>query len=97
MSTDALASLVWQNVIAVDYVHLANFGTIEVKSTRNLVAVTKGLLTFSGGPLVDGNVDVDLWWYRVFSERPYVADLCSFTEGQLSAWLWFYMVHAYAL
>lgn len=61
MSTDALASRVLQHIIAVDDTDLANYGTIEVKCTRHVGPVAKVLQTFASGPLVDDDVDVDMW------------------------------------
>lgn len=91
-STDAHTCNVWQNIIAVYDVYLANFGIIDVKRTRHVASVAKGLLTFAGGWVVDNDANVDLWRYWVCSELLYVANLCSFTENQLSAWCGRYMV-----
>lgn len=53
VSTDAISSRVWQCIIAVDDIDLANFVTIDVKRTRHVVAIANGLQTFAGGPLVN--------------------------------------------
>lgn len=97
MSTNALASLVWQLIIAVDDVNLANYGTIDAKRARHVAAVDKCLQWFAGGLLVDEDVDVDLWRYRVYSERAYVANLCAFTAEDFAPWRRRYIVHADAL
>lgn len=97
MSTDALASLVWQRFIAVDDINLANFGTIDMKRTGHVAAVARDLQTFAGGPLADDDVDVKMWGYRLYSERPYVTNLCSFTDEDLVTWRSHYMVQADAL
>lgn len=68
----------------MDDIDLANFGTMDVKPMLHVVAVAKGLQTFAGGLTVDEDVDVDLWRYRVFSERLYVANVCLFTEEDLA-------------
>lgn len=48
----------WQRIIAVGDIDFADFGTMDVKRTRHVAAVAKGLQTFAGGPLVDDDVDV---------------------------------------
>lgn len=84
MDSEALSSRVWQLIISVDDIDLSNYGNMIVKPTRRVAAVAKGLQTFAGGFTLDEDVDVDLWRYRFFSEWPYVASLCSFTEEDLS-------------
>lgn len=81
----------------MDDVDLENLGTIDVKRTRHVAAVAKGLQKVLGGSLIDDDVYVDMWCCRVYSERPYVAYLCSFTDDDLPALRRRYMVHADAL
>lgn len=97
LCTDALAANLWQNIIAVDGIDLANFGPIYVKRTPHVAALAKHLPTFSGAALVNYDVDLGFWQYRGYSKHPYVADLCPLTEDQLSAWCGCYMVHEDAL
>lgn len=85
VSTDALSSRLWQRLIAVNDIYQANFVLIDVKRTRHVSAVAKGLQTFSGGPLIAEDVDFDMWRCRMYSERPYVPFLCSFKGYQLVA------------
>lgn len=72
VSTDALVSQVWQSIIAFNDIDLANFGTFNVKHTRHVATAAKGLHKFTGGPLIEDDVHVDMCRYRVYSERLYV-------------------------
>lgn len=65
MSTDALASGVWQSIIAVDDIDTDNFDAFDAKCTRHVVAVAKCLQTFAGGPLLDDDVDIYMLMYLV--------------------------------
>lgn len=71
----AFASRVWRNIIAVDDIELSYFGSVHEKRTRHVSDVAKGTLSLAGAPLIDGEIDVDLWLYRYYCERPYVANL----------------------
>lgn len=86
MSTDALAPRAWKRIIIVDGVDLGNYGTFDVKQAHHVAAMGKGLQSFECGSLVDYDDDVDMWRYRAYSEQPYVANLCSFIEEDLTPW-----------
>lgn len=80
MSTETLESRAWQRIIAVDDNHRANFGMIDLKRTRNVATVVKGLQKCTGGPLFNEDIYVDMWRNRVYREWLYVSNLCSFTD-----------------
>lgn len=83
LGSEALTSRVWQRIIAVHDVDLSNFSRIDVKRTPHVSASAKGLQTFAGGPPIEKDVNVDMRRYPVYSERPYVLNLCSFTNKDL--------------
>lgn len=60
VSTDALAFRLCRRTIAMDYIYLAMFGTIDVKGMRSVAVVYKRLQAFVGGPLIDEYVYVDM-------------------------------------
>lgn len=77
VSSEALKSRDWQTIIAVDNINLSNLGIMDVKRTRHVVTVAKGLQTFVGGQHIEEDVDVDIWRYRVNIERLWVLIFCS--------------------
>lgn len=94
VDTESLASRVYQWINTVDDIDLANYGTVDVKRSRYVAAVAKGFQMFAGAPAVDKGFYVELWRYKVSSERPYVANLCTFTEEDIFPWRGRYMLHA---
>lgn len=86
-----------QRIIAVDDLDLRNSGTIDIKRTRRVAPIANGFQTFGGGPSIEDDVGVDMWQYHVYSEPPYILNLCSFKDEDLEPWLGRYVVHAEAL
>lgn len=98
VSSEARTSRVLQRIITVDDVDFSSFDTIDVVLAPHVAVVAKVLQTFVGGPPIEEGVDVDIWWYHVYIKRPYVLNLCSFTDDEdLEAWRGRYMVHLEAL
>lgn len=56
-----------------------------MEHTRHAAADAKVLKTFAVELLFDDDVNVDIWCYRAYSELPYVAYPCSFTEKHMVA------------
>lgn len=72
VEAEALSSRVWRYLIAVKEEDIKYYGrdrTIEAKCTRHVSEVVKGMLALSSGPLVEADVDVDIWMYRYYGER----------------------------
>lgn len=67
----------WRDIIAVHDIDLPYKGSAESKCTRHMAEVANGMLSKAGGPLVEEDVDVEIWRYRYCGERPYNAKLCA--------------------
>lgn len=67
----------WRDVIAIDDIDLSYYGSDDSKSTLHVTDVVTGILALAGGPFVEEGVDVDIWRYRYYGERPYVSNLCA--------------------
>ena len=60
--------------------------------------IKNGLETLSpNAPLVDPELGVDIWQYRNFGERAYVANLCAIDDALVAGWRGHYGVDARAL
>lgn len=97
VDVESLDFRLWRDVIAVDDIYLSYYGSIHTKRFRNVIGVAKCMLSLAGAPLVEEDVDVDIWRYQYFGERPYVAKFCSVSAETLAAWRGRYAVDGDAI
>lgn len=60
----AFSSCVWSDIVAVDDIYFAYYGSTESKRRRHVVEVAKLMVALPTGPLVEEGVDGDIWRYR---------------------------------
>lgn len=73
VDVEDLASRVWHRIFAVDDIDLSYDGSVHTKRVQKVNDVAKGMMSLAGGRLMEENVDVDIWRYWHFGERPHVA------------------------
>lgn len=81
VESEAFWSLVWLNIIAVDYFYLHYHGSAVSRQSRNLAKVWKGMLSVAGASFIVGDVDVNSSRYRYYAQRPYIANLFDLPAG----------------
>lgn len=80
---EAPGSLVWRDIIAVNAFGLNYHGSACAHKSRHVANFAKGMLSLAGGLLVEEEVDVDIWCYRYYAERPYVANIFALPAAHL--------------
>lgn len=93
VESEALGSRIWCEIIAVDGSDLNFHSSADARKSRHLANVAKGMLSLTGGLLVEEDFDVDIWSYRYYAERPYVSNLWAQPAEQLALWRGWYMMH----
>lgn len=58
---EAPSTQVCRLLIAVKDDDITYYGTTEAKRSRHVAEVARGMLAFPSGPLVEADVDVDIW------------------------------------
>lgn len=53
---------------------------------RHVTVVSKCMAALAGSPVLEEGVDVGIWRYRYYCERPYVANLCYLPAEALGSW-----------
>lgn len=86
VTTEALRSRAWRDAIAFDQADLASSRDPGDKARRHVRDAYRGIMSMPNAPVIDDGQDVDLWRYRTFRERHYVAGLCSLTPEMLEHW-----------
>lgn len=78
ITVDSMSSPVWKNLIAVDdtYLYIGRF-TVKTKRARHIGDIMKGITSLPCAPTFEPGIYVDVWRYRTFGERDYVARLCA--------------------
>lgn len=57
----------------------------------------KCMLSMTGGPLLEEDVDIDIWRYMYYAGRPYAVNLCDLPVEQSGSCLGTYMVNPDAI
>lgn len=81
-NSEALCSRLCRDIICVDDSHLNYHGSTDARKSRHVAEVAKGMLSIAGGLLLQDDVDVDIWGYWNYVERPYVKNLCDLPAEQ---------------
>lgn len=76
---------------------LVYYGTDESKRTRYVVEASKEIMALSHGPIINEDIDVNIWRYSYYDECPYIENLVTIREEQLDGWPGRYMVHPDAI
>lgn len=58
---------------------------IETKRSRHWAEIAEGMLELPSRPLVEDDVDLDIWRCRYYVERLYVESLCSLPAETLTS------------
>lgn len=67
---EALGCGFWCEIIAVDDTDFNFYLSTDYRKSRLVADVVKDVLALAGGTLVEEDVDVEIWRYRYFVNRP---------------------------
>lgn len=87
----------WVVAIAFDMIDLATRESTVAKAVKHIRDIHKVLTTMPSAPMIEVSLDVYLWSYRTFRERPYVQLLCALPAERIQGWSWRYGVHPDAM
>lgn len=90
---ESLGSRVWLDIVAVDDYDLKYHGSADARKSHLVADVAKGMLALASEPLVEEDVDVDLWSYRYYGELRYAVNLFALQTEKLASWSGRYMVN----
>lgn len=90
-------SRMWRDIVAGDDMDLSYYGSADVKRVFHVRDVSKGMISLSSAPLVEKDVDVDIWCFSYYREPPHVHRPCSLPAEKLTSCRGRFMVKGIAL